>query len=364
LSALAACAVALVAVSVPASASALYDPILSGSAKLTFDRSFTKLLARNGVRVLGRGAKAGRRSVTTPVGGGKADPTIAKAEIELGGELIFAAAKFRVPLTDITLKTKGSPVFAKVGGGQLKVVKAASVELSRDGFGNTLTATRLRLTDKAATRLNKRLHLKVFKGGQKVGKLTAATQPLVLAVLATGRATIDLAPEFLAKLDSLSTSVNSIFPAERAGAVVSLPLAAEGSSISPDARLGTIRTAGALEFLRLGAGQIFWREPVLTIQNSGDALIPEPTISGEIDLQPPSLFPGPGGYSSILAWSPATAPAQISSDPAARTVTIAGSRLALNDSTALYFNRAFAEGAEAFKAGETLGMLTFTAQTQ
>jgi len=345
-------ALALLALAGAQAATASYDPIAGGSAKLTLDPSFSRLLKKNGVKVQGReGAKPKGRVVTFPVVGGIADPTIAKADIELGGEMVLAAGAKRVPFTQLSLKTKPTPLFAKLGGGQLKIVKAGKVSLKREGFGNGLTATRLKLTAKVATRLNKRLDLEVFRSGQLVGAVKASTQPRTAAVLPSGKVTIAVDPAMAAKLDGYFVSLNPIFPTERTPAGFTIPIGTEGA-IAPDASSGTVRTVGALEFLRLGGGQVFWRDPWVEL-TSQNLLI-------EVSSLPSPPLPGEQGPLPAVGFSRAN----VGSDPAARQVGLQGAALALDGATAALFNQAFAEGAPAFVPGELFGSLSFTAQTQ
>jgi hypothetical protein len=336
-------------------ASASYDPIGSGTAKLTLDKGFAKLLKQNGVRLKARkGAQVKGSVVTLTAAGGKADPTIKKAEIDLGGELIFAGASKAVPLTKITLKTQHTPVIARVGGGQLKLLSASRVSLDRDGFGDRLRATKLKLTAKFAQRLNKRLQLDVFAAGQLLGTLDASAQPSTLAVLPGGAATVAIDPAFAAKLKAFSTSLNPIAPAElMPGPVLVLPISVEGT-IAPDGRSGTLRTAGSVEFLRLGAGQVFWPATWLDLATG--------IASAELDAEPAATYGGKQGRVPILDFP--LAGALIASDPAARTITFSGAPVTLQAASAELFNRAFAEGKAQFSPGERLGTLSFTAQTQ
>ena len=59
-------------------------------------------------------------------------------------------------------------------------------------------------------------------------------------------------------------------PAEHAGPTYTFPIATEGQ-IAPHGDSGTLRTAGSLEFLRLGAGQIFWNELWLDLGPTGSS---------------------------------------------------------------------------------------------
>lgn len=336
-------------------ASASYDPVGSGTAKLSLDSGFAKLLKRNGVKLAARkGAKVKGSVVTLAAAGGKADPTIKKAEIDLGGELVFLGATKAVALTKITLKTQRSPVIARVGGGQLKLVSAAKVSLARDGFGNRLQAGELKLTAKFAQRLKKRLQLDVFAAGQAFGTLTATAQPTTLAVMPGSAATMAIDPVFATKLKALSTSLNPIAPAElKPGPALSLPISVEGT-IAPDGRGGTLRTAGSFEFLRLGAGQVFW--PAIWLD------LAAASASAELDAEPAAAYGGKHGRVSILDFPLPSA--SISADPAARTITLSGAAVLLQAASADLFNRAFAEGKTEFSPGERLGTLSFTAQTQ
>jgi hypothetical protein len=57
-------------------------------------------------------------------------------------------------------------------------------------------------------------------------------------------------------------------------------------------------------------------------------------------------------------------PGAIAADPRARTVSVSGIGLALQAQAAKSVNEAFAEGKELFRAGEAVGILSFTAQGQ
>jgi hypothetical protein len=177
--------------------------------------------------------------------------------------------------------------------------------------------------------------------------------PATVAVLPQGRAYVTPTPEIRAKLDSLFVSINPIAPAELApGPLFSLPIGPEGQ-IAPDGSSGTLHTTGALEFLQLGAGQVFWGEQWFDLAAKGD--------SAEVDLQPSPPFGGKQGRVGVLALGAGA----VSSDPKARTVAVNGLPLALTESAAAAFNEAFAQGKPPiFAAGEALGSVSFTAQGQ
>jgi hypothetical protein len=351
----------LVATGLPATAGATggstYDPLSSGSTKISFGKPFLALLNRFHVKLAATAPtklKAGTFSF--PVSDGEYDPTIEKGSVDQDGGLVFSTGQRRVVLSDVMLKIKPAPLYAKVGGGQLKLAGNAKTRLVRDGFGARFTATGLRLTSKFATRLNKKLGLpgRPLKPGLPLAKITSTVQPASVNVLEAGRATLLPDPAIFAKLHSLHVSINPISPAELApGPIFTLPIALKGR-ISPDGRSGLIKTEGSLEFLQLGAGQVFWHAFNFEL---GIA-----TTLAEVDVEPTPTFPGKLGQVPITTFDlPA---ATITSNPKARTIAFSDAHLALSAQSAATFNQAFAEGKEVFKAAEPLGTVSFTAQGQ
>jgi hypothetical protein len=346
------CALALLGAAPPAAA--VYDPLASGATTLTIDKGFAAYLKRNGITLNATApAKRKGQKITLPVTAGKWDPTLGKGTAESEGSFYFKSARKKLPFRDVVVKAKSTPLYAKVGGGQLKVAEAKQIATSRFGFGAKLIAKKLTLTQKAATRLQKKLRPEEqFKAGQTIGTLTTQVAPQTIAVQPKGRAYLAPDPAFLAKLDQLHVSVNPIAPAElAAGPLFSFPIAAEGQ-IAPDGSSGTVRTSGELEFLRLGSGQVFWREQWLELATRTDL--------AEVELQPDPPFGGKQGQLGVMSFGGGA----ISSDPKARTVSLQGAALALSAGAAQSFNAAFAQGKAVFGAGELVGAVSFVAQGQ
>ncbi|HEX5376449.1 MAG TPA: hypothetical protein VFW48_09865 [Solirubrobacterales bacterium] len=344
----------LACLALASSASAAYDPIGSGQAKLTLDAGFSSFLKANGISLTAKaGAKRKGSSITLPVTSGNVDPTLGKGEIGNQGTIAFQGAKGKVPLRNVTVKAKRDTLIAKVGGSQLKVASSDKRSSARQGFGTKYTAKALKLTAKAATRLNKKLRPKApFAQGQVIGTLATNAQPKLATILPQNRVTIVLDPAFAAKMDSLFVSINPIFPAEHpSGPTFTFPVI-PGGAISPAGTEGTLRTGGSLEFLQLGAGQVFQHEFWLDLASRSD--------TAEVDIEPTPAFPGKlgrigaydlGAYSAV-------------SDPKARTISVSSAPLTLTAQTAQGFNEAFAGGKAAFAAGEVVGNLSFSAQAQ
>ena len=335
-------------------ARAASDPLASGTTKLTLDKGFVKLLKQHGVKILPLGpatAKAG--AITLPVSGGQMDPTTGNGTIDHEGSLLFKSAKHSLPLRDLVAKTESSPLIAKVGGGQLKIATSNKRSTVRDGFGTAFSAKSLKLTQKVAVRLDKKLRIgRALKEGQPIGQLLSRTQPLTITVLATNRVSLELTSAMAAKLSEHFVSVNPISPAEHPGPFT-FPIIPLGA-IAPNASLGTLRSGGSLEFLKLGFGQIFLHEFWLGLG--------ERTATAELDVEPSPPNSGKHPQTPILELNMAAA--TVSADPAARTISVSGATATLNSILARSFNEAFAEGKEDFRAGEALGMLSFTAQGQ
>lgn len=341
------------ALALPPVAKAANDPLGSGAVRLSLDRAFVSFLAKDAIKLTAaQGARRKGTTIILPVTGGSMDPTKGRGDIEALGQIVFEGSRRKVPLRDIAVKTKHSPLVAKVGGSQLKVAASQKLSSKRAGFGSSFLAKALKLSAKAATRLNKKLRPKApFEAGQAIGSLLSNAQPKRATVLESGKATLAFDPVFFAKLGECFVSVNPIFPAEHSGAIFSFPILI-GSQVAPDGSEGTLRTGGTVELLQLGAGQVFWHEPWLDLgARSGTA---------EVDLEPSPVFPGKLGRVGLFAANGGS----ISSDPQARTIATSGIALALTAEAAASLNEAFAEGKGAFKAGEGAGTLSFTAQAQ
>jgi hypothetical protein len=336
-------------------ANATYNPLSSGTTKIAFARAFLKLLSENGVKLTATGgARLKHGTASFPVSGGKFDPTTANGFIEHAGSLVFAAAKRKVPLSSLQLKTsqRHAPLSAKFGGGQLKLASTPKLTVTREGFADKVAVQTLALSSKVATRLNKKLGLKgVFAAGQPLGSAITVANPQTVAIQESGKAEFTFDPAIAAKLASLFVAINPIFPAEHPGPFT-LPIF--GGTISTSATEGTVQTLGAIEAVQIGGGQVFLREAWMELGAAA--------YSPELELAPSPPYPGKQGRSPVGALS--LAGAQVSADPAARTIGVTGATVSLGANLAAAFNEAFAKPlgkSEVFHAGEALGSVGFVA---
>ena len=213
-------------------------------------------------------------------------------------------------------------------------------------------ASGLRLSAKAATRLDKRLDTAAFEENQPLGALTVLAQPAKVAIEPVGRVTLVPTPEMQSKLSAHFVSLNPISPAELApGFVFTLPIS-PGSALAPSGRSGVLRTVGALEALQQSGGQIFWQESWSDL-GSG-------VVSAEENVQPAPPFAGKEGR--IDAFGLNLESAQVKSDARARTISVAGATLFLQAATAAAMNQALAGREAAFAAGEPFATVSFLAQ--
>lgn len=345
--------VALALLALASTAHATYDPVGSGTTRLTLDRGFVSFLKKDGIKLLpAAGAAKKGSSFLLPVVEGNLDTTIGKGEIDQGGSLVFKGAGKKVPWKKIVLRTKSTPLIAKVGGSQLKIATSRKLSSRREGFGTSFSAKQLKLTSKVATRLNKKLRPRIpFQEGQPLGSISSKAQPRLTTILPQGKATLVFDEAFVTKMDKHFVSINPIFPAEHQKSVFTLPIIG-GGALAPDGSEGELRTGGKIEFLQLGAGQVFWNEQWIEVAEGLDG--------AEVDVEPTPAFPGKLGRLGVLQ----AAPFQISSDSSLRTISASNVQLTLTAQTAQTFDEAFAEGKEDFKAGELLGTLSFSAQGQ
>jgi hypothetical protein len=337
-------------------AKAAYDPVGSGTTRLVLDKGFVSVLRQNGVKLSAAApARLAGSAVSFPMSGGKFDPTSSNGVVEHEGALVLSAGKRSIPIKALQLKTtqKRSPLSAKVGGSQLKLATAGSLAVTRAGFGEKVEVGSLTLSAKLATRLGKKLRLRhVFAEGQPLGRTSSKANPETVRLLPRNKVTLTLDPGFQAKLASLFVAVNPIFPVEHP---VDFTLPIAGGEIAPNGSLGMVETAGSLELIQQGGGQAFWAEAGMDLAAR--------SLGAEAELRPSPPYAGKLGRVAIATLGPTA----VSSNPGARTVTVAGGSLALDGASAGNFNELFAkpQGRDnVFVAGEAVGSISFTAQGQ
>jgi hypothetical protein len=338
-------------------ARATYDPVAGGATKLELDASLQRTLRSHGIGLKAVAPATLKHGVVSfPAVSGKFDPTAGRGTVEHEGAILFVSGRRKIPLKALKLRTsqKAAPFLAKVGGGQLKIGTTRSVSVSRRGFDERVQVSTLSLTAKVAVRLGKKLRQpSLFRQGLKLGSAVTSVFPDTVTVLQRGSVSLDLAPGFSQKLQSLFVAVNPVFPAEHVGAGFTFPIF--GGDLSLDASKGKIDALGSIEFIQLAQRQVFWTEPVLDLDaqvlSSALNVQPSPPLRGELE----SALVGP----TVL-----TGPAEPS--PSTRAISVR-QNLTMDAGTADVFNEAFAkpQGIDGvFSPGEAIGTLSFVASAE
>jgi hypothetical protein len=340
------------------SAGATYDPIGSGQTTIRLAPSFLASLRTAGVKLAATApARLSGGAVTFPVSGGKLDPVSVKGSLEHIGALVFKAGRHSLPMKELQLKTTqaSSPLSAKFGGGKLKLAASSKLTTERSGFGLAMKVSRVRLSGKVATRIEKKLGLHgAFAPNQLLGTAAGEAQPATVAIKPTGRAELTIDPAFAAKLGSLFVAVNPVFPTEHPGAFT-FPIGGGTLALGPGVPASGLKTNGALEFVQVGGGQVFARELELDLSDS--------VANGESQLVLSDAAPGPNQGGAVFGLGAATP----ITESAARTIGVTGLPLTLEAGTAQAFDEAFCapiHKPNMFAAGETLGQVSFTAQAE
>ena len=238
-----------------------------------------------GVKVSAKApAKLKGTALILPVSGGKADPTIAKAEVEHEGSIVLQAGNRKVPLRSIELKAKKTPLFAKVGGSQLKVADSKRLSSQQRGFA-ALHGKGLALTQKVATRLNKKLRTpSFFHEGHSIGSSRSSRPAPTGDDPASGPGNPHPRPQHPGKAERALRLAEPDL-SRRTSPARSSSSRSRGKPDRSRCLEGTLRLGGAIELLQLGAGQVFHKEYWLDLGAKS-------TLSSKWTSSLPLPFPG------------------------------------------------------------------------
>lgn len=227
-------------------ASAAPDPVASGSATITLKSGFVKSLKKAGVKISKVGsAKVSGGKLTFKVTGGELDPTNGQGTLNLGGGLKFKHGKKSTSVKGLTLNTIKKGLFGKVAGKKVKITTVGGYTFTRAGFGVSLVVKKMKLTNTAAKKLNKKLGTKAFKGNRLIASAVAEEQPATVTIVPGGNVSFNANNELLKKLEDVETFPKTISPtSEKGKGNYELPIS--GGSIAPTATAGQVQTIGGL----------------------------------------------------------------------------------------------------------------------
>jgi hypothetical protein len=227
-------------------ASAAPDPVASGSATITLKNGFVKSLKKRGVKIGKIGsAKIKGHKATFKVSGGQLDPLTGKGTLNLAGGLKFKHGKKSAPVKRLTLNTTKKGLFGKVAGKKVKLASVAGYSYTRAGFGVSLKAKKLKLTNSAAKKLNKKLNTKALRGNRLMGSAVGEEQPATVTIIPGGNVSFNANQELLLKLKDVEAEAKAIAPTTEKG-LGNYELPISGGSIAPTATAGQVQTIGGL----------------------------------------------------------------------------------------------------------------------
>jgi hypothetical protein len=235
-------------------ASAASDPVGGGTTTVTLNGGWTNYLKTFGIKVQKEGsAKLKGQKATFKNTGGSVDPTTGLGEVTLGGGLKFKAGKKSAPVKGLVLNTKKKALFAKVGGKKVKFATVAGWSQTRKGFGVNLTVKKLKLTNAAATNLNKKLGYaqgkpKPFLKNKLIGKGASEVQPGTVTVLPVGNMTFSGSPVLLEKLSNVKVALQPLGLTQQTGSVFTGPIL--GGTVSPTGTAGTVQSGIGINMIQ------------------------------------------------------------------------------------------------------------------
>ena len=307
-------------------ASAASDPVGGGTTTVTLNNGWTKYLKTFGIKVQKVGSvKLKGKKATFKNSGGSVDPTTGKGEVTLAGGLKFKAGKKTAKVNALVLNTNKKALFAKVSGKKVKFATVAGWSQTRNGFGVNIKVKKLKLTNAAASNLNKKTGYskgkpKPFLKNKLVGKGASEVQPGTVTVLPGGVMNLATDPTTIGKLKDVEVTIPVSAPTtEPSPGLYSFPIV--GGSLAPNGTAGTAQSAGGLQLLqKLPTSETTFIETEITLGNvwadlSAKTLtvevIAKSTASKDLDL-------GNLGRSSIADITVTG----LVADPATRTISV------------------------------------------
>jgi hypothetical protein len=235
-------------------ASATPDPVASGSATITLNKSWTKYLGTFGIKAKKTGsAKLKGQKATFKVTGGEMDPTNGLGSLTLSGGIKFAAGKKSAPVTGLVLESAKNVLTGKVAGKKVKLATTSGLSFARNGFGVNVTLKKLKLNSQGAKQLNAKLGFakgkpKPFLGNKVIGSAASEDQPSTVTVLPAGSMTFTGAPTLFGKLADDKVVPQPLGTTTLAGATFTGPIT--GGTVSPAATSGTVMSGIGLNLVQ------------------------------------------------------------------------------------------------------------------
>jgi hypothetical protein len=265
-------AAALIAmlVIVPIASAATPNPIASGTTTLTINAKVLKSAKKAGIKITAvKPAKIKGSKATFTVTGGEIEATTGAGTVTHSGGLKITWGKKSVTLKSLTVSTSAKSLSAKIGGKTVKVATLTGVSATRLGFGNGITAKKVKLTKAGANALNKKLtpaptKTKVKKNGKTIVKTVKVAPPFKAnTVLGSSNTEVEVGTDnvlakesmvfngdatLLGKLADVGVKIELISPTTVSGTTFTSPIS--GGMIAPNGSTGAVNSSGGLKLVQ------------------------------------------------------------------------------------------------------------------
>jgi hypothetical protein len=261
--------IAMLAIASVASA-ATPNPISSGTTTLTINAKLLKSATQAGIKITAvKPAKIKGSKATFAVTGGEIEAVTGAGTVTHSGGLKITWGKKSVALKSFTVSTSGKSLSAKVGGKTIKVASLAGVSATRLGFGNGITAKKVKLTSAGANALNQKLtpkptKTKVKKNGKTIVKTVKVKPPFKAnTVFGSSNTEVEVGTDnvlaketmvfngdatLLGKLKDVGVELQTISPTTVSGTTFNSPIS--GGTIAPNGTTGAVNSSGGLKLVQ------------------------------------------------------------------------------------------------------------------
>ena len=251
-------------ITAPFASAAAPSPLTSGTTTLTLNKSFVKMAKTLGIGITPfKPSKVKGSKISFPVTGGELELPTGAGTITHSGGLKIKWGKKSVALKSFTVSTTAKSLSVKVGGKTLKVAKLVGASVARLGFGDSISARKLKLTAAAAKLLNKSLappssHNKKgkkttklkppFKANMVVGSSVTEVEPTTVNVSPTGSSSYAGDATLLGKLKDVGVEIQTISPTTVSGTTYTSGIS--GGTISPLGTSGAVNSTGGIKLVQ------------------------------------------------------------------------------------------------------------------
>jgi hypothetical protein len=257
-------------VAAPFASAAAPSPLSSGATTLTLNKALVKNAKKAGIKITPfKPSKIKGIKATFPVTGGELELPTGAGTVAHSGGLKIKWGKKSVALKSFTISTTAKSLSAKIGGKTVKVGTLVGASVARLGFGDSISAKKVKLTGAGAAALNKALtpapeKIKVkkkgktitkvvttkpaFKANTVIGSSVTEVEPTTVNVLPTGSSNYAGDATLLGKLKDVGVEIQTISPTTVNGTTFTSGIS--GGTISPLGTSGAVNSTGGIKLVQ------------------------------------------------------------------------------------------------------------------